>query len=69
MFIANLTDQPQTAMPVAPFTPPPQGQQAPPPPEHNGTAYYLKISAKQDGTFTVTNSRNNFSKTYAPTKQ
>ena len=68
MFIANLTDQQQTAMPVAPFTPPPQGQQAPPPPEHNGNAYYLKISAQQDGTFTVTNTRNGFSKTYAPTK-
>jgi hypothetical protein len=49
-------------MPVAPFTPPPQGQQAPPPPEHNGNAYYLKISAQQDGTFTVTNTRNGFSK-------
>jgi len=68
MFIANLTDQPQTAMPVAPLTPPPQGQQGPPPPEHNGNAYYLKISAQQDGTFTVTNTRNGFSKTYAPTK-
>ena len=68
MFIANLTDQQQTAMPVAPFTAPPQGQQSPPPPEHNGNAYYLKISAQQDGTFTVTNTRNGFSKTYAPTK-
>jgi beta-lactamase superfamily II metal-dependent hydrolase len=27
-------------------------------------AYYLKISAQQDGTFTVTNTRNGFSKTY-----
>ena len=27
-------------------------------------AHYLKISARQDGTFTVTNSRNGFSKTY-----
>jgi competence protein ComEC len=64
MFIANLIDQPQNAMPVAPFPAPPQGQQAPPPPEHNGKAYYLKISAQQDGVFTVTNSRNGFSKTY-----
>ncbi len=27
-------------------------------------AYWIKISAQADGTFTVTNSRNNFSKTY-----
>ena len=66
MFIANVFDQQLEAMPVAPFTPPPQGQQAPPAPEHNGRAYYLKISAEQDGAFTVTNTRNGFSKTYRP---
>jgi hypothetical protein len=27
-------------------------------------AYYIKISAQADGTFTVTNTRNSFSKTY-----
>ena len=64
MFIANLFDEQQDAMPVAPFTPPPQGQQAPPAPAHNGKAYYIKISAQQDGIFTVTNTRNGFSKTY-----
>ena len=64
MFIANLFDQPLESMPVTPFTPPPQGQQAPPAPEHNGRAYFLKISAQQDGAFTVTNTRNGFSKTY-----
>ncbi|HYR90024.1 MAG TPA: MBL fold metallo-hydrolase [Terriglobia bacterium] len=64
MFIANLFDQPLENMPVTPFTPPPQGTQAPPAPEHNGRAYYLKISAQQDGGFTVTNTRNGFSKTY-----
>ena len=64
MFIANLFDQQQQAMPIAPFTPPAQGQQAPPAPEHSGKAFYLKISARQDGTFTVTNTRNAFSKTY-----
>jgi competence protein ComEC len=64
MFIANLLDDPQAAMPVAPLLPPPQGQAAPPPPQHNGTAYYFKVSAQQDGTFTVTNTRNGFSKTY-----
>jgi hypothetical protein len=64
MFIANLFDQQQQAMPIAPFTTPPQGQQAPPAPEHNGKAFYLKIAAQQNGTFTVTNTRNGFSKTY-----
>jgi competence protein ComEC len=63
-FIANTFDDPLTAMPVAPIEPPPQGQQAPSAPQHNGTAYYFKISALQDGTFTVTNTRNSFSKTY-----
>jgi competence protein ComEC len=29
-------------------------------------AYFIKISARPDGSFTVTNSRNGFSKTYAP---
>ena len=29
-------------------------------------AHYLKVSVQANGTFTVTNSRNNFSKTYAP---
>jgi competence protein ComEC len=64
MFIANLLDEPQSAMPVAPLAPPPQGQPATPAPQHNGTAYYFKVSAQQDGTFTVTNTRNGFSKTY-----
>jgi len=29
-------------------------------------AYLIKVSARQDGTFTVTNTRNGFSKTYRP---
>jgi len=66
MFIANLFDEPLSAMPVAPVELPPQGQQAPPAPQHNGTAYYFKVSALQDGTFTVTNTHNGFSKTYKP---
>jgi hypothetical protein len=67
MFIANAQDEPLTAMPVAPIPDPrdtPQIQ-APPAPQHNGTAYYIKVSAKQDGTFTITNMRNGFNKTYA----
>jgi competence protein ComEC len=33
-------------------------------PEENCTGKYLKLSAQSDGSFTVTNSRNGFSKTY-----
>jgi competence protein ComEC len=31
-------------------------------------AYLIKVTAQQDGTFTVTNTRNNFNKTYLPRK-
>ena len=64
MFIANTFDDQLDAMPIGAWTPPPQGQQAPPAPAHNGKAYWFKVSAQQDGTFSVTNTRNNFSKTY-----
>jgi hypothetical protein len=64
MFIANTLDEPLSAMPIDPQSAPAQGQQAPPPPQHNGTAYYFKVTAQEDGTFTVTNTRNGFSKTY-----
>jgi beta-lactamase superfamily II metal-dependent hydrolase len=33
---------------------------------HTGPAYLIKVSAQTDGTFTVTNTRNGFSKTYKP---
>ena len=66
LFIANDVDDAQTTMPVAAMTPPPPGSGAPPPPAHNGPAYWIKVLAQQDGTFSVTNSRNGFSKTYAP---
>jgi len=29
-------------------------------------AYLIKVAAQQDGSFTVTNTRNGFSKTYRP---
>lgn len=64
MFIANTIDNQEPTMPLAPWTPPPQGTQPPPPPAHDGQAYYIKVSARHDGTFTVTNMRNNFAKTY-----
>ena len=63
MFIANSFDEQQVAMAVAP-RPLPPGAQAPPPPAHNGVAYWIKVSAQADGTFTVTNGRNAFTKTY-----
>jgi len=65
MFIANLTDEAQAAMPVQPIAAPAPGPQTPPPPAHNGPAYWIKASARQDGTVTVTNQRNGFTKTYA----
>jgi L-ascorbate metabolism protein UlaG (beta-lactamase superfamily) len=64
MFIANGIDEAQTAMPIEAMTPPPGGPGAPPPPAHNGTAYWIKVSAMEDGSFTVTNARNGFSKRY-----
>jgi len=66
LFIANQVDEPPAAVPVAPLVPPAPGRPVPPPPEHNGTAYYFKVLAQSDGTFTVTNTRNGFSKTYRP---
>ena len=64
MFIANLLDEPSAAMPIQPIAAPAPGPGAPPAPVHNGAAYWIKVSASQNGTFTVTNQRNGFSKTY-----
>ena len=64
MFIGNTIDEQPDAIPVGAWTPPPQGQQAPPAPVHNGKAFWFKVTAQQDGTFTVTNTRNSFTKTY-----
>jgi beta-lactamase superfamily II metal-dependent hydrolase len=65
MFIANLLDDPLAVMPVSPIAAPPPGPSAPPAPAHNGPAYWIKVTAQMDGTFTVTNARNGFAKTYA----
>jgi beta-lactamase superfamily II metal-dependent hydrolase len=62
VFTANVVDEQPNALPVAPLPAP--GANAPPPPVHNGRAYWVKVSAREDGTFTVTNSRNGFSKEY-----
>jgi beta-lactamase superfamily II metal-dependent hydrolase len=63
LFIANVVDGQEGAMPIAPLTPP-SGRGGPPPPAHDGRAYWLKVSARADATFTVTNARNGFGKTY-----
>jgi competence protein ComEC len=64
MFIANTIDDQQPAIPIAPTPAPQPGPGAPPAPVHNGTAYWIKVSAQRDGSFTVTNARNGFSKIY-----
>jgi beta-lactamase superfamily II metal-dependent hydrolase len=64
MFIANVPDEALAAIPVAPISAPQPGPGAPPAPVHNGTAYGIKVSAQAGGSFTVTNARNGFSKTY-----
>lgn len=72
-FIANRFDEEETSIPVgavvrddvtANLFRAPDGKEAPPAPLHNGRAFYFKIAAQQNGTFTVTNTRNGFSKTY-----
>src|ERR1700694_2859354 len=55
MFIANTIDDQQGTMPIAAMPAPPPGPSPPPAPVHNGTAYWIKLSAQQDGSFTVTN--------------
>ena len=64
MFIANTVDDQQPSMPIAAVPAPAPGPGATPAPVHNGKAYWIKLSAQQDGSFTVTNARNGFSKTY-----
>jgi beta-lactamase superfamily II metal-dependent hydrolase len=64
MFIANTFDEPQSSMPVAPLPAAPPGATLPAAPKHDGIAYWIKVSASTDGSFTVTNSRNQFTKAY-----
>jgi hypothetical protein len=64
MFIANMIDEPPASMPIAAVPAPAPGPNAPPAPVHNGKAYWIKVSAQPNGSFTVTNTRNGFSKTY-----
>ena len=54
-FIANLDE----GAPVA-------GAAPGAPPVHMGRAYWIKLSASEDGSFTITNSRTGFTKRYPP---
>ena len=69
LFIANRVDEQPGEVPLSPMPPPPPASNAGPPPVHNGPvhngpAYWIKVVVHRDGRFTVTNSRNGFSKTY-----
>ena len=65
-FIANTVDDRPAAVDIAPLPPAQPGTTLPPAPTHSGPANWIKLSAQQDGSFTVTNSRNGFTKTYRP---
>jgi len=65
LFIANGVDEQPSSMPIAAMAAPAPGPGAAPPPVHNGPAHWIKVSAREDGSFSVTNARNGFSKTYA----
>jgi competence protein ComEC len=63
VFIANV-DEPATIANVLLKTPPAAGNAAA---AAHSPAHWIKISARTDGSFTVTNARNGFSKTYPAT--
>jgi beta-lactamase superfamily II metal-dependent hydrolase len=77
LFIANVED-PATIASILQNPPPTFGQASPPASStpsprpagggHTGPAFLIKVAAQADGTFTVTNTRNGFSKTYAASK-
>jgi len=62
VFIANL-EEPKTL--AERLTAPPGGPRPPAAPPHV-PAHWIKVTAHPSGAFTITNSRNNFSKTYQP---
>jgi beta-lactamase superfamily II metal-dependent hydrolase len=64
-FIANVVDEQPASLPIEPVAAPAPGPNAAPPPAHNGPAFWIKVAARDDGSFTVTNARNGFSKSYA----
>ena len=65
LFIANVVDEQPPSVPVEPMPAQAPGPGSTPPPAHNGPAFWIKVTARDDGSFTVTNARNGFSKYYA----
>jgi beta-lactamase superfamily II metal-dependent hydrolase len=63
MFVANVDDNPAIANVLTGAAAPRGGGGAA---AAHSPAHLIKVSAQQDGTFTVTNTRNSFSKTYRP---
>jgi beta-lactamase superfamily II metal-dependent hydrolase len=63
LFIANV-EPPATVAAVLTATAPGSGPAGAAAAGAHTPAYWIKVSAQEDGTFTVTNSRNGFSKTY-----
>jgi hypothetical protein len=61
-----MLDEQPAAVEIAPMPPAQPGTTLPPAPTHSGPANWIKLSAQQDGSFTVTNSRNGFTKMYGP---
>ncbi len=64
LFIANPVDEVQSSMPIAPLTGGRRGAGGPPRLVHDGEAHWIKVSGQGDGSFTVTNGRNGFTKEY-----
>lgn len=62
VFIANLDEPAVLAQVIAPD----EGAGGGGTPGGHAPAHYIKVSARPDGSFTVTNSRNGFSKSYPP---
>jgi beta-lactamase superfamily II metal-dependent hydrolase len=67
VFIANMLDDQPAAMPIDPVIT--SGTAPGAAPVHNGPAYWIKVSAQSDGMFSVTNARNDFTKTYAARRE
>ena len=62
VMIANIDEREQLAAVVGEAATPPAGAGGM---AAHAPAHYLKVTARNDGSFTVTNSRNGYSKTYA----
>lgn len=65
LFIANV-DEPATLAAVVGAAAAPGAAGGPRPAPHDGPAYAIRVSARRDGSFTVTNGRNGFSREYPP---